>query len=242
MSGVPPVIGLTSYREPTRWGAWHEVADLLTGNYSATVTKAGAIPVLLPASDPTVLDRLDGLVISGGPDVDPARYAARPHPRAGEPRTVRDAWELDLLDGAAARGMPVLGVCRGMQVMAVHAGGSLDQHVPDLVGHERHSPGPDAFGDTEVVIDAGSRLAEVLGETRTIVSCHHHQSVAAHPGLNPVARAADGLLEAIEHPDREFWLGIQWHPEHREEDALFRGLAAAARAYRHSNGAGSPAP
>ncbi len=131
--------------------------------------------------------RLDGLVISGGADIDPARYDDVPHPRTAAWRPDRDAWELALLDAAEARGLPVLGVCRGMQLMAVHAGGTLEQHTPDLVGHEEHSPGGDAFGTVSVDVVPGTRLAGLVGD-RLQVSCHHHQSVRTHPGYLAVAR------------------------------------------------------
>ena len=155
--------------------------------------------------------RLDGLVISGGADVDPAHYDAEPHPRTANWRPDRDAWELALLDAAQAAGLPVLGVCRGMQVMAVHAGGRLDQHTPDLVGHDEHSPGGDVFGAVAVATEAGSRLATLVGPSLT-VNCHHHQSVRDHPGFVASAHAADGTLEAMEAAD---------------ERAVLRGRAVA---------------
>ncbi|MDP2773833.1 MAG: gamma-glutamyl-gamma-aminobutyrate hydrolase family protein, partial [Nocardioides sp.] len=146
-----PVIGLTTYREQATWGVWHQPADLLPTQYADAVTATGGLPVLLPPVAVTgaadeVVARLDGLVVTGGADVDPARYGAEPHPRTAGWRPDRDAWESALLDAAAAVGLPLLGVCRGMQLMAVHAGGELDQHTPDLVGHEQHSPGGDEFG------------------------------------------------------------------------------------------------
>ena len=150
-----PLIGLTTYREDAAWGVWHQRADVLPTAYAAAVEATGGVPVLLPpvaqvgAAD-AVVARLDGLVISGGADVDPERYGDAPHPRTAGWRPDRDAWESALLDAADAAGLPVLGVCRGMQVMAVHAGGALDQHTPDLVDHERHSPGGDEFGAIEV--------------------------------------------------------------------------------------------
>ena len=135
---MEPLIGLSTYREQARWGVWDQPADLLPTTYADAVAAAGGVPVLLapqdPASAAAVVARLDGLVVTGGADVDPARYAAEPHPRTAGWRADRDAWELALLDAADARGLPVLGICRGMQVMAVHAGGSLEQHLPDTVG------------------------------------------------------------------------------------------------------------
>lgn len=235
---MTPLIGLTTYREEAAWGVWQQRADLLPAQYADAVESAGGVPVLLPplgqhgAAD-AVVARLDGLVISGGADVDPGRYGEQPHPHTSGWRTDRDAWELALLDAAAAAGLPVLGVCRGMQVMAVHAGGVLEQHLPDLVEHEQHSPGGDRFGTIEVVTAPGSRLAALVGD-RVSVSCHHHQSVRTHPGFEAVAHAADGTLEAMEVSGRDgrFCIGVQWHPETVTDVGLLAGLvrAAAARA------------
>jgi putative glutamine amidotransferase len=228
-----PIIGLSTYREPARWGAWEQSADLLPSEYAEAVELAGGIPVLLPPTEPyeasarDVVAHLDGLIISGGADVEAARYSPVTHPANGAPRTDRDAWELALLDAAADTQIPVLGICRGMQVMAVHAGGGLDQHVPDVVGHERHNPGADQYGTTPVAVLPGSRLAGLVGEG-VAVSCHHHQSVHDHPGFTAVAWADDGLLEAIEDPSHPFRLAIQWHPEHDPDAGLFAGLVAAA--------------
>ena len=171
--------------------------------------------------------RLDGLVVIGGADVDPDRYGAEPHPRTVAVRTDRDAWELALLDAADARGLPVLGICRGMQVMAVQHGGSLDQHLPETVGHEAHSPEGPHFGDVTVETCPGTRLRMLLGE-RAEVGCHHHQAVRDHPGFTPAAYAEDGTLEAMEAPGDRFLVAVQWHPESRADAGLFVGLVAAA--------------
>lgn len=229
---VAPVIGLTTYREDAAWGVWHQRADLLPTQYAVAVEETGGVPVLLPpvsgvgAAD-AVVSRLDGLIISGGADVEPARYGADPHPHTAGWRADRDAWEAALLDAAEAAGLPVLGVCRGMQVLAVHAGGSLEQHVPDLVGHEGHSPGGDEFGAVEVSTVPGTRVSGLLGE-RVTVNCHHHQSVREHPGFVTAARAEDGTLEAIELADDRFVVGVQWHPETAADIGLLAGLVRAA--------------
>lgn len=227
-----PLIGLSSYREQARWGVWDEPADLLPSAYARAIEAAGGVPVLLPPSAPyddaarALATALDGLVISGGADVEPARYGAQPGAQTTGWREDRDAWELALLD-AAPGDLPILGVCRGMQLMAVHAGGTLDQHVPDVVGHEGHSPGSAAFGDTAISVLPGSSLAAVL-DPAAPVRCHHHQAVRTHPGFEAVAWAQDGLLEAIEAPGAGFRIAVQWHPEMAVDAGLFRALVAAA--------------
>lgn len=228
-----PLVGLTTYRQQAAWGVWHTSADLLPTEYAAAVEAAGGVPVLLPpVSAPgaaeRVVRRVDALVVAGGADVDPGRYGAQPHERTAGWQPERDAWELALLDAAASAALPVLGICRGMQLMAVHGGGTLDQHTPDLVGHETHSPGGDAYGAVEVATEPGSRLAGLVGASLE-VSCHHHQGVATHPGFTAVARAADGTLEAMEAEGERFCLAVQWHPETRVEVGLMAGLVAAAR-------------
>jgi len=196
------------------------------------VEAAGAAVVLLPPGDPArapvALARIDGLVVAGGADVDPGRYAAEPHPRTRGIRPDRDAWELALLDAAATRDLPTLMVCRGMQLEAARVGGVLDQHTPDVVGHEGHSPGADQYGDITVTTVPGTTVAGLIGPER-VVRCHHHQSVRDHPGLVAAARADDGTVEALEHPGRRFWVAVQWHPETQADAGLFRGLVAAAR-------------
>jgi putative glutamine amidotransferase len=228
---MKPLIGVTTYREQSRWGLWHEQADVLHAVYSRSIEAAGGVAVLLPPGDPsgaaTVVARLDGLIIAGGADVEPAQYGAEPHERTVGWREDRDAWELALLDAAAAAGRPVLGICRGMQVMAVHGGGSLDQHTPDLVGGDQHSPGGDEFGVIDVDVLPGTLLRRAVGD-KSSVHCHHHQSVREHPGFVPAAHAADGVLEAMEDPGRPFWLAVQWHPERLEDAGLFRALVDAA--------------
>jgi len=229
-----PLIGLTTYREDAAWGVWQQRADILPTQYAAAVEGTGGVPVLLPpvaqlGAAEAVVARLDGLVISGGADVDPSAYGAAPHARTAGWRPDRDAWERALLDAAEAAGLPVLGVCRGMQVMAVHAGGVLVQHLPELVGDERHSPGGDEFGEVEVTTEAGSRVAALVGD-RLAVNCHHHQSVDSHPGYVASAHAADGTLEAMEQPGDRFCVGVQWHPETAADVGLLAGLVRAAAA------------
>jgi putative glutamine amidotransferase len=231
---VRPLIGLSTYREQARWGVWDQPADILPTTYADSVQRAGGVPVLLPPVEPSsaadVVARLDGLVITGGADVDPGRYGADPHPLTVTWRTDRDAWELALLEAADRRGLPVLGICRGMQVMAVHSGGTLDQHLPDTVGHQTHSPGGPEFGEVEVETRPGTRLRMLVGD-RSSVGCHHHQSVLEHPGFTVAAVAEDGTVEAMEAPGERFRLAVQWHPETRADAGLFAGLVAAATDY-----------
>jgi putative glutamine amidotransferase len=230
-----PVIGVSTYRETARWGVWDTLADVLHAQYADAVVAAGGVPVLLPPAAGTedlarvVVSRIDALLVSGGADVDPGRYGAEPHGRTTSWREDRDAWETALLQAADDADLPTLGVCRGMQLMAVATGGSLHQHTPDLVGHDEHSPGGPEFGRTAVRTAEGSRLRAVVGE-RVEVGCHHHQSVDTHPGFEPVAWAGDGSLEAMERPGPRFCLAVQWHPEVGTDHTLFAALVAAARA------------
>ncbi|GGB22238.1 glutamine amidotransferase [Flexivirga endophytica] len=240
-----PLIGISTYRDEASWGLWHQVADIQFAQYADAVVECTAVPVLLTpapahgddlaAAATAVVARLDGLIIAGGADIDPERYGATPHPTTGGIRPDRDAWELALLDAADTHGLPTLGICRGMQLMAVHAGGTLQQHTPDEVGHTGHSPGGEVFGTTEVSLERTSRLAAVQGDT-VQGPCHHHQSVATHPGFEVTGRAADGSIEAMERivpesdpvPNR-FCLGVQWHPEMGPDHAPIAALVHAAR-------------
>jgi putative glutamine amidotransferase len=235
-----PLIGLSTYREQARWGVWDQLADLLPSAYANSVEQVGGVPLLLPPAAEAgaaaeaataVVARLDGLLISGGADIDPRRYGQRPHARTAHWREDRDAWEVALLAAAEAAELPTLGVCRGMQLMAVRAGGALDQHMPERVGHDRHSPGGDVFGATQVDTVEGTRVAALVGE-RLAVHCHHHQSVTAHPGFEPAGYAADGTLEAMEQPGDRFCVAVQWHPEMVHDAGLFHALVTAAATYR----------
>lgn len=232
-----PLVGLTTYREDARWGVWTQRADVLQVEYADAVVRAGGVPVLLPPVDPTLahdaVSRIDALVVVGGADVEPARYGEEASPQTVVTRPDRDAWEIALLAAADAVDLPVLGVCRGMQVMAVAAGGRLEQHTPDRVGDTRHSPGGDVFGDVVVRAEAGSRVAVVAG-SEFEVRCHHHQAVASHPGFRAVAWAQDETVEAMEAESasadgsRRFCVGVQWHPEMDRDQGLFSALVAAA--------------
>lgn len=228
-----PLIGLTAYGDRARFGGWDVDAVLLPRNYVDMVVTAGGTPVLLPSVPAAAggVDALDGLVITGGPDVDPGAYGADPHPRTGAPQTERDEAEFSMLRRALARGIPVLGVCRGLQVLNVALGGTLTQHLPEVVGHDGHNPAPGVFGSTAVALDPAGRVGAVVGE-RVDTLCHHHQAVdRLADGLVVTGRAADGTIEAVELAGHEFVLGVQWHPEQDGEDLrLFAALVAAAAA------------
>lgn len=236
-SGIRPVIGLTTYRERAQWGVWTTSADVLHAQYADAVLAAGGIPVLLPPASASgqvaleVVGRLDGLVVTGGADVSPLRYGQEPGAHTVAWREDRDAWELALLHAADQVGLPTLGVCRGMQLMAVAAGGTLHQHTPDLVGHHEHNPGADTFGDTQVRTAEESTLHELVGGS-VVVGCHHHQTVDSHPGFTATAWAEDGSLEAMERPGTRFCLAVQWHPEVGDDARLFAALVAAATGHR----------
>ncbi|MGH3360471.1 MAG: gamma-glutamyl-gamma-aminobutyrate hydrolase family protein [Nocardioidaceae bacterium] len=228
-----PVIGLSAYRETARFGVWDQRTDLLSAEYATAVERSGGVPVLLPVQDPasaaSVVGRIDALIVAGGADVDPAAYGERPHTETAKWRPDRDAWEIALLDAAEGRDIPVLGICRGMQVMAVRAGGSLEQHLPDRLGSTLHSPGGDTYGDVVVTTQPGTRTRDVLGESTT-VRCHHHQVVRSHPGFEVSARADDGTLEAMEKPGGTFVVAVQWHPETGTDLRLFDAVVRAASA------------
>jgi gamma-glutamyl-gamma-aminobutyrate hydrolase PuuD len=229
----PPRIGLTSYRSRATFGVWDEPSDLLPSAYSDVITAAGGAPLLLPPTNPgladVVLDGLHGLVLSGGPDVDPARYGAAPDPHTGEPQVARDSWELALAEAALRRGLPLLAVCRGMQVLAVALGGSLLQHLPDAVGNDSHCPTLGAYGRHAVRLAAGSRLGSLLG-LRIDVATHHHQAVDVLPaGAVATGWADDGTIEAFEVVDAPWAMAVQWHPEVDGGDLLFREFVSVLR-------------
>jgi putative glutamine amidotransferase len=211
---------------------WEQPCALLPANYVDGVAAGGGIPVLLPpvgSWDESIVSRLDGLVLAGGPDVEPARYDQPTHPSTGPPRPERDRVELELADAALRLGTPLLGVCRGMQVLNIVMGGTLRQHLPDDLGTVRHLPRPGTFGQVKVRVAEGSLLAEIVGGDLG-VSCHHHLGVdLLGAGLVDVAWADDGSVEAVELPGDAFVLGVQWHPEQDTVDRrLFAALVAAA--------------
>jgi len=229
-----PVIGVSAYEEAASWGVWSVDASLVPVNYVQSLARAGAQAVILPiqAEDgdlDNLVRRLDAVVFTGGPDVDPDRYGAEPHPRSQAPRHERDRRELALLEAADARELPVLAICRGMQLLNVARGGTLHQHLPDLVGHDEHAPTAGEYTDHAVWLEPGSGVHRALGWEKAGVPAHHHQAIdGLGRGLVAVGWADDGTIEAIEDPDRLFLLGVQWHPEAGTDLGLFEALVSAA--------------
>jgi gamma-glutamyl-gamma-aminobutyrate hydrolase PuuD len=225
-----PLIGITTYREQARWGTWDVPAILLPASYADAVAEAGGEPVLLPtgAISAEVVGRLDGLVVAGGADVDPARYGQAAGPRTTVLRPERDESELTALLAALDRDLPLLAICRGMQLLNVALGGDLVQHLPDVENTGVHDPGPGLYQQREVRTEPGSELGRLLGPTAT-VACHHHQALARlAPELTPSAWAEDGVVEGVEIPGRRFCVGVQWHPEETLDHRLFAAQVAAA--------------
>lgn len=228
-----PLIGVTTYLEQTRFGVWDVPAAVLQSGYVDGIVAAGGTPVLLPpAGEWTAghVSRLDGLVIAGGADVDPVRYGAQRSPATGPARPDRDVAEQMLIELALSNGIPLLGVCRGMQLLNVVLGGTLHQHLPDTVGNTDHQPEPGTFGRVSVKVAPGTRVAGIFGSEMD-VHCHHHQAVdELGAWLSPVAWAGDGTVEAVETTEPEFVVGVQWHPEEDGVDRrLFTALVNAAR-------------
>jgi putative glutamine amidotransferase len=238
-----PLIGISTYLEDSaRWGVWDLPAALLPAGYHRLVQRAGGQPVLLPPDDPgaaaPLAARLDGLVIAGGPDIEPSRYGAPRDPRCGPPAPARDAWELALIEAALARRLPLLGICRGMQLLNVACGGTLRQHL------DGHGGPPGVFDGHPVTAVPGSALAAVLGEEPLRVPTYHHQAVdRLGTGLLASAHAPDGTVEALETPAAAatppgadappgggFALGVQWHPEAGEDPRVMAALVSAAAA------------
>jgi putative glutamine amidotransferase len=231
-----PVIGISAYSQQARWGSWDLPAVLLPRRYTDMVTAGGGQPVLLPPQPGVtgVLARLDGLVLSGGGDIDPARYGAARDPATDPANPERDDAEIELARQAIAAGLPLLGICRGLQVLNVALGGTLHQHLPALVGHDGHSPEAHGYGSHKVSVAAGSQLAGILGRTDAAVPTHHHQA-AGRLGDRLVATAwtDDGTVEAVEMTEpASFMIAVQWHPEAGDDPSLFSALAAAAESYR----------
>ena len=234
-----PIVGITSYVEPASWGVWiDQDAALIRKSYVDAVTAAGARAVILPPddTDADVLRALDALIIAGGADLGPDLYGEEPGPLTRS-RPDRDRGESLLLKAALATDLPVLGICRGMQLLAVTYGGRLHQHLPDVVGSDKHRPGLGVYGWHGITLSPGSLAAEVAGDGpegdgRVEVNTYHHQGVADPGSLSVTAWADDGVVEAVEDPTKRFVLGVQWHPEEAGERRIFESLVDAARTAR----------
>ncbi len=240
-----PLIGLTTYLQPAQTGVWDVRASFLPAIYFEGVGQAGGISVLLPPQPvdagivERVLDGIDGLIITGGRDVDPAAYGSVRHPATDEPLAdsrIRDVFEIALLQGALRRSLPVLGICRGAQVLNVALGGTLHQHLPDVLGHTGHQEGNAVFTTSSVITVPGTRIESLVGQA-TEAQCYHHQAIdRLGEGLIVSASDTDGVVEAVEIDPARYprgWaVAVQWHPEERLDDLrLFAGLVNAAQLY-----------
>ncbi|MFF8194273.1 gamma-glutamyl-gamma-aminobutyrate hydrolase family protein [Streptomyces bobili] len=229
-TGDRPLIGVSTYLETgARWGVWELDAALLPAGYPRLVRRAGGLAAMLPPDAPehaaSVVARLDGLVIAGGPDVEPGRYGAERDPRTGPPARKRDAWELALIEAALAAGVPLLGICRGMQLLNVALGGTLVQHLPG------HAEVAGVFGRHAVKPVPGTLYAGLVPEEMSVPTFHHQAVERLGAGLVACAYAGDGTVEAVEIPSGTgggWVLGVQWHPEMGEDVRVMRGLVGAA--------------
>lgn len=236
-----PVIGITSYLEQAQTGVWDVRASFLPQVYLKSITDAGGIAVILPPQpvDPdvaeSIIESLDGIILSGGADVDPARYGQTAHERTGAPRIDRDEFEAALLHAAIEAKLPFFGICRGAQVLNVELGGTLIQHLPDEIGDDRYQLGAAQFNKVDVTVDTDTLISEVLGDDPTAgAHLYHHQAIGeVGEGLVVTSRTDDGVIESLELPSVPYGLAVQWHPEENTADRrLFVGLVNAARNYR----------
>ena len=238
-----PVIGLCTALEQARWSVWDQQAMLLPRSYIDAVQQAGGVALMIPP-DPylqrepdDVLDLLDGLILAGGADIDPGAYGEAPHAATLGTVPERDNFEIALARRALERDLPLLGICRGMQLINVACGGSLLQHLPERFGHHEHRRVPGSFdgADHDVRLADGSLAARVAGEAVHGTKSHHHQGIdRLGEGLEVSGWSAiDDLAEAIERPDNRFALGVQWHPEADETSPLVAALVAEAAASRN---------
>lgn len=230
------LVGLSTYMEQAAMGLWDRPAAVLPRVYSDCAIAAGAAVVGLPPQPPTpdavarVLDGIDALIVTGGKDVDARLYGQEPHPENDAPREDRDAWEIALVRAAIARDLPFLGICRGLQVLNVALGGTLIQHLPDVIGSNRYSYGNAVFVDNPALTVPGTRAAELLGGSLTVKSYHHQAIDRLGEGLTVSARGDDGVIQAVDIDGMRFGVAVQWHPEESPDDLrLFTGLVEAAR-------------
>jgi putative glutamine amidotransferase len=233
-----PAIGICAALERARWGPWEDTVTMLPRSYATAVQAAGGLALLLPPDDTAteapdpLLDRIDALILAGGADVDPASYGAQRHPEIGPTWPERDRFEIALARRAIERGMPVLGVCRGMQIINVALGGTLLQHLPDVIHTDEHRHTPGAFVDHEVRLEPGSLAARAAGAERITVKSHHHQGIdELGEGLIATGWSVnDELIEAIELAGEGHALGVLWHPEEDGQSRVIASLVETARA------------
>jgi putative glutamine amidotransferase len=231
-------IGICAGVEQVRRDPWDEVVNMVQRTYTAAIQVTGALALVLPPDDAVVespdllLDRIDGLLLAGGADVDPGSYGAEPHPETGRTWPERDRFEIALTVSAIRRGMPVLGACRGMQILNVARGGTLQQHLPDVIGSDRHRHTPGRFSDHEVTLEPGSLAARATGTERALVKSHHHQGIAdLGEGLVATGTSPqDGVIEAVELPGEPYVLGVLWHPEEDQASRVIASLVEATSA------------
>jgi putative glutamine amidotransferase len=234
-----PVVGITTYVVPAKWSYWELEAALVPANYVYAVEEAGGRAFLVPPSRDGIeetLDAVDGLIFSGGSDLDPELYGQKAHDETSGVVEARDRAELALLEGALGRDMPVLAICRGSQVLNVARGGDLVHHLPEVIGDERHKHTPGTFADHDVALEEGTRLASLLGAGLAVKSHHHQGFGRVGEGLRVAAHAEDGTIEAVEDPSHRFAVGVLWHPEAGEDLKLFEELVREAADYRATRG------
>jgi putative glutamine amidotransferase len=243
---MTPIIGITAYHTSADWRGWSEEGALLPWTYVTSIRNHGGSAMLLPpngdaavasAEAENIVSRLDGVIIAGGSDIDPAIYGAPAHPQTVANAPDRDVWELAIAEAALKLRVPVLGICRGMQMLNVACGGTLHQHIPDIVRHDGHSGDSKGFGSHRVRVTAGKTVLSILpdGGEYFEVPTHHHQAAdKVGDGLVAVAWANDGIIEAVESesPD-DFIVGVQWHPEEGKDFRLFQALVAAGERHYH---------
>ncbi len=225
-----PLIGITTSVNTRDYETPDQEVVMLPHNYPEAIRRAGGTPLLITEGevDGSLLDSLDGIIISGGRDISPALYGEEPHERTNDVRPEQDASELSLMRAALERDLPFLAVCRGHQLFCVDNGGRLHQHLPETTGFEQHGATGGEWSEHEVRIEEGSRLASIVG-TRIVGNSGHHQGVADAGDLKVVGRSEDGLIEAVEDPDKRFCISVQWHPEMTGQHEIFAALIEAAR-------------